>query len=420
MSKKKVYIDMDGTLCRFHDTQHNYIEQMWERGFYAGLLPFEEFVNAVSLCIDRNPDTEFYILSAVLDTEPPFIADEKRAWINRYLPQLTEERLIFVPAGADKSQYIGGIDENSVLIDDYNKNLREWEQAGGLPIKFINDVNNKGLGAYGGEKGNIWNGLSIYHNQSAMAICLQLEKCAELTNSDRSNEYYGFNSDVLPEEFVPLIQPYFEMRSTCDAKLRTQLYKTPAVLSDYSSAINTDAQNIADDPLKKEAVSAFAKEHNVNQSMLDCLEICYITAFVNGISADTVVSWLESSVNSGKAFKTYPVTPSNIVTYLGSKMRSEQHINALYGEIKGLQAAYQKVGRLLFMPTMDDVAKNLLTGGKLTATLNDRYNGLNAEIQALSTEWYQETNASYPNVLQGNKERKYVPVSNRNKLNPIK
>lgn len=82
----KVYVDMDGTLCRFHDTEHKYIEAMWERGFYRSLKPFEEFLNGLSICIDRNPDTEFYILSAVLDTEPPFIEDEKREWLHRYLP----------------------------------------------------------------------------------------------------------------------------------------------------------------------------------------------------------------------------------------------------------------------------------------------------------------------------------------------
>lgn len=420
MSKKKVYIDMDGTLCRFHDIQHNYIEQMWERGFYAGLLPFEEFVNAVSLCIDRNPDTEFYILSAVLDTEPPFIADEKREWINRYLPQLSDEQLIFVPAGADKSQYIGSIDENCCLIDDYNKNLREWERAGGLPIKFINDVNNRGLGAYGGEKGQLWNGLSIYHNQSAMAICLQLEKSAGLTSSERSNEYYGFNGDVLPEEFVPLIQPYFEMRSNCDEQLKKSLYKNIGILNDYSTATNEIHNNVINASLKKTAVRNFAKENNVNQFMLDCLENCYITAFVNGISAETVVNWMESSINSGKAFKTYPVTPSNIIVYLNAKMRSAERISALYGEIKALWANQKKISRQLFLPTMDEVAKNILSGEQLTKALNERNNSLLAQIHELSEEWYQIADASYPNVMQGNKEHKYTPASNRNKSNPLK
>ena len=52
---KKIYIDMDGTLCRFHDTEHQYIEAMWIQGFYNNLKPFENFLNGLSLCIDRSP-----------------------------------------------------------------------------------------------------------------------------------------------------------------------------------------------------------------------------------------------------------------------------------------------------------------------------------------------------------------------------
>lgn len=418
---KKVYIDMDGTLCRFHDIQHNYIEQMWERGFYLGLQPFEEFVNAISLCVDRNPDAEFYILSAVLDTEPPFIAEEKRAWIKRYLPQLSDEQLIFVPAGADKSQYIGSIDENCCLIDDYNKNLREWERAGGLPIKFINDVNNRGLGAYGGEKGQLWNGLSIDYNQSAMTICLQLEKMVEMTpNVERLDEYYGFNGDVLPEEFIPLIQPYFEMRSKCDEQLKRSLYKNVGILNDYSTATNDIRDSITNASLKKDAVGTFAKENNANQFMLDCLESCYITALANGIPANTIENWLESSISSGKAFKTYPITSANIAVYINTKIAKEERINALYGEIRALSAKQKRISRQLFLPAIDEVAQNLLTSGCYTKSLTEKNEVLITQIKALSDEWRQLADTQYPNVLKGNKECKYSPANNRNKFNPIK
>lgn len=174
--KKRVYIDMDGTLCRFHDAEHNYIEKMWEKGFYIGLKPFEDFVKAVSLCINRNPDTEFYILSAVLETEPPFAEGEKREWLHNHLPQIPDDKMIFIPAGADKAQFIEQIDENCYLIDDYNKNLREWQQSGGTAIKFVNDINNRGLGAYGGEKGGLWDGRKIYYNNYPYEICKQLER----------------------------------------------------------------------------------------------------------------------------------------------------------------------------------------------------------------------------------------------------
>lgn len=172
---KRVYIDMDGTLCRFHDAEHQYIEQMWEEGFYLNLQPFEKFLEAVSLCIDRNPDTEFFILSAVLETEPPFVEDEKCEWLHRFLPQIKDEQMIFVPAGTDKSAFIGEIDKGCFLIDDYNKNLIQWQKSGGTAIKFINNINNRGLGAYGGEKGRLWDGLSVRYDDAPWTTCLSIE-----------------------------------------------------------------------------------------------------------------------------------------------------------------------------------------------------------------------------------------------------
>ena len=173
---KMLFIDMDGTLCRFHDSEHKYIEAMWTPGFYIGLKPFDNLVSAISQLIKRNPDTQVYILSAVLDTEPPFAEAEKREWNHKYLPQIPNQNLIFVPAGADKSQYIGEINADCVLIDDYNKNLRQWERAGGVSIKFINDINNRGLGAYGGEKGGLWDGRSVNHDVYPIELCKQIER----------------------------------------------------------------------------------------------------------------------------------------------------------------------------------------------------------------------------------------------------
>lgn len=185
---KQLFIDMDGTLCRFHDTDHSYIERMWEEGFYKNLKPFEQFVEAISLCMERNPSMNVYILSAYLDTEPPFVRLEKTEWLRKQLPQLPEYHKIFVPAGTNKACYLSGVSSNCYLIDDYNKNLREWESAGGTAIKFINDINNKGLGAYGGEKGKLWGGRSIDYSNSVMEICLEIERLTELKKINKKTE----------------------------------------------------------------------------------------------------------------------------------------------------------------------------------------------------------------------------------------
>lgn len=125
--------------------------------------------------------------------------------------------MIFVPAGRDKSEFIGGISADCYLIDDYNINLTDWQNAGGTAVKFVNDVNDRGLGAYGGEKGQLWSGLRISHEQNAMEICLQIERCARIERTgEKAYSRYGFDGDVLPFDFAGEIIPYFEMRIQMD------------------------------------------------------------------------------------------------------------------------------------------------------------------------------------------------------------
>lgn len=45
MAKKRLLVDMDGTLARFHD-QANYLERMFEKDFFRELEPFENMVEA--------------------------------------------------------------------------------------------------------------------------------------------------------------------------------------------------------------------------------------------------------------------------------------------------------------------------------------------------------------------------------------
>lgn len=200
MSGKKLYVDMDGTLCRFHDADHRYIENMWTQGFYKGLEPFKNLVAGLRLFMKDHPDIDVYVLSAVLDTEPPFVEAEKREWLHIYLPEIPDHNMIFVPAGADKSAYVGTASENDVLLDDYNKNLREWQEAGGTAVKFVNDVNDKGLGAYGGEKGELWEGEKISYRGFAFSIASQLTAAfaAPSRSGERVRTTPAIEDDVPP------------------------------------------------------------------------------------------------------------------------------------------------------------------------------------------------------------------------------
>lgn len=163
---KRLFLDMDGTLARFHDVDKTFIEAMWQQGFYVGLKPFENMVEAVRIFMKDHPEVEVYVLSAVLDTEPPFVVAEKNVWLDRYLPEVPLERRIFTQAGHNKAEYIGTVGPGDYLLDDYNKNLREFEVAGAHAIKFRNDVNHQGKGAYGGECGPLWAGSMVSYDSA--------------------------------------------------------------------------------------------------------------------------------------------------------------------------------------------------------------------------------------------------------------
>lgn len=182
---KRLYIDIDGTLARFHDVDKHFIEAMWQEGFYRDLKPFENMVEAAAMFVRSHPEVEVFILSAVLDTEPPFAEKEKNEWLDQYLPEIDAKHRIFTKAGTDKTEYLGTLSGTDFLIDDYNRNLREFEAAGGKAIKFQNDINHRGEGAYGGEKGALWQGDIISHHLSPAALCEQLESIMGLGRGRR-------------------------------------------------------------------------------------------------------------------------------------------------------------------------------------------------------------------------------------------
>ena len=142
----KLFVDMDGTLARFHD-EEGWPERMYEKGFFEVLAPFEDVVKALG-DLSRNPDLEIFILSTVLPTN--YCAEEKKTWIKRFLPFIKEENMLFVPpthrdgSRFSKADFFSRVERTDVLLDDYSLNLVEWETAGGTGIKLLNNINGKG------------------------------------------------------------------------------------------------------------------------------------------------------------------------------------------------------------------------------------------------------------------------------------
>ena len=134
---KKIVLDLDGTLARFN--VRNALERFdKEVGFFANLLAYKniEIVNELA------KTNQLYIISA----SPNEQADnDKMFWIDKYLPNVNVENITLCRLGQNKAQIIQDkynivINEECYLLDDYIKNLNEWENFGGKGIKRITKV----------------------------------------------------------------------------------------------------------------------------------------------------------------------------------------------------------------------------------------------------------------------------------------
>lgn len=133
---KRIFIDMDGTLAEFKKVSK--LEDLYEKGYFLSLKPIPSAIEIVKL-LYKNDDVKIFILSAYLSDSNTAL-NEKNAWINEYLPIIKPDHRIFVPCGTNKSLAIKNINKNDILIDDYTKNLFEWEIKG-TGIKFLNGIN---------------------------------------------------------------------------------------------------------------------------------------------------------------------------------------------------------------------------------------------------------------------------------------
>ena len=141
---------MIGTLARFN--VKNALQRFaTEKGFFANLKAYKNIEEINELAKGGN----VYIISA----SPNVQADEdKIEWVCKYLPNINLlTNVLICRCGDNKAEYLKSkgltIDNESYLLDDYTKNLVEWESAGGVGIKRLTKVADNSTGK--------WKGLAI-------------------------------------------------------------------------------------------------------------------------------------------------------------------------------------------------------------------------------------------------------------------
>lgn len=149
-SKKKLFIDLDGTVAKFN--VRNSLKRFdKEVGFFAKLGAYVgiEFVNELAKL------GNVYVISA----SPNEQADrDKMIWLDKYLPDIPQKNITMCRLGENKAKiieekYSMTIDNNCLLLDDYTKNLREWESVGGIGIKRLTTCSDNSR--------KLWTGLQL-------------------------------------------------------------------------------------------------------------------------------------------------------------------------------------------------------------------------------------------------------------------
>lgn len=146
---KKLFIDLDGTIAKFN--VRNALERFdKEIGFFANLGAYKgvEVVNELAL------NNNVFVISA----SPNEQADrDKMTWLEKYLPNVRQENITICRIGQNKAQIIESkysitINEECLLLDDYTKNLNEWENFGGIGIKRITSVSDNSTKKWKGQE----------------------------------------------------------------------------------------------------------------------------------------------------------------------------------------------------------------------------------------------------------------------------
>ncbi|MBE6152881.1 MAG: hypothetical protein E7166_01450 [Firmicutes bacterium] len=148
-----LYIDFDGVIMNSievgyeeikklglevnEETCKNYFTNIdWHEFLNKKCEPINNSIECIQSIIDSNL-FNVNILSHVVSLDE---AVEKIKYIRKYFKDIT---FIPVPKKISKTKMVHTV--GSILIDDYSGNLREWENAGGIGVRFSEKLNGKGF-----------------------------------------------------------------------------------------------------------------------------------------------------------------------------------------------------------------------------------------------------------------------------------
>lgn len=140
---RRLFVDMDGTVVEWKAVSS--YDELYEKGYFSSLEPYQTVVDAIQLIHEEIPVVDIFTLSAVLPDSLHSIP-EKNVWLDNHMPFIDEQHRLFTWNGTPKHGAApGGIRLHDTLLDDYSKNLFEWEAdaavTGAKGVKLLNGIN---------------------------------------------------------------------------------------------------------------------------------------------------------------------------------------------------------------------------------------------------------------------------------------
>ena len=145
----KIYIDFDGVIMNTNKSITKLLDvNKVNRTNFGETLKFLTTLNWEEILNESNEiNNAFHYLKEInnkLDVAIlTHVSSEKEIKLKKQiiLDNVGNLELIPVPREIDKCNYVDAKD--SILIDDYSKNLELWEVSGGVGIKFSNKEHHK-------------------------------------------------------------------------------------------------------------------------------------------------------------------------------------------------------------------------------------------------------------------------------------
>ena len=147
MEKVNVFFDLDGVLFEYNRDDYLGDNPKYLQKKYYRNRPVDTKAAKLFIACLNDPTKEVYILSRTPTINDELsIANDKIANVLCTFPQINHRHIILNNLPKEQvimQKFHRPLNKNDVLIDDYNKNLIAWENAGGIGIKYINEWNSK-------------------------------------------------------------------------------------------------------------------------------------------------------------------------------------------------------------------------------------------------------------------------------------